>query len=111
MRRLILTVAGAALATCAVVCVAASGAGKDGVAAGDWPGHGRDPGEQRYSPLKQITADNIGKLGLAWHADLTERGQWQSTPIVVDGRIYVTTPWSKVYAFDAKTGSQPEGAA
>ena len=72
------------------------------------PANGRDmdviDSEQRYSPLKQITADNVGKLGLAWYADLTERGQWQTTPVVVDGRIYVTTPWSKVYAFDAKTG-------
>ena len=35
---------------------------------------------------------------------LSERGGYQSTPLVIDGRIYVTTPWSKVYAFDAKTG-------
>ena len=98
--------AGAALATCAVVCVPANGARKDTVAAGEWPGHGRDTSEQRYSPLKQITADNVNQLGVAWHADLTERGQWQSTPVEVDGRIYVTTPWSKVYAFDAKTGTQ-----
>ena len=106
MRRLILTVAGTALATCAIVCVPANGARNDTVSAGEWPGHGRDSNEQRFSPLRQITADNVGKLGLAWHADMTERGQWQSTPIVVDGRIYVTTPWSKVYAFDAKSGSQ-----
>ena len=66
--------------------------------------HGRDASEQRFSPLTQVDADNVSQLGLAWFADLTERGQWQRTPIVVDGRIYVTTPWSKVYAFDAKTG-------
>jgi quinohemoprotein ethanol dehydrogenase len=106
MRRLILTVASAALATCAVVCVPANGARKDTVAAGEWPGYGRDSNEQRFSPLTQVTADNIGKLGLAWHADLSERGQWQTTPVVVDGRIYITTPWSKVYAFDAKSGTQ-----
>ena len=66
--------------------------------------HGGGYSEQRYSPLKQINADNISQLGLAWYADMTERGQWQTTPIVVDGRIYVTTPWSKLYAFDAATG-------
>src|SRR5664279_3214926 len=98
MRRLILTVASAALATCAMVCVPANGAHNEAVAAGEWPGHGRDASEQRYSPLKQITADNIARLGLVWHADLAERGQWQTTPVVVDGRIYITTPWSKVYA-------------
>ncbi|HEU4624687.1 MAG TPA: PQQ-dependent dehydrogenase, methanol/ethanol family [Steroidobacteraceae bacterium] len=70
----------------------------------EWALHGGDYSEQRYSPLKQITAENVSQLGLAWYADLSERGQWQSTPIVVDGRIYVTTPWSKVYAFEATTG-------
>ncbi len=70
----------------------------------EWPQHGGDYNEQRYSPLKQITADNVGQLGLAWYADMAEKGQWQSTPIVVDGLIYVTTPWSKIYAFDAVTG-------
>jgi quinohemoprotein ethanol dehydrogenase len=103
MRRLIMATASAAIAACASISVAA-GSSKQ-VAPGDWPGHGRDPGEQRYSPLKQINADNVKQLGVAWFANLTERGQWQTTPVVVDGRIYVTTPWSKVYAFDAKTGA------
>ena len=70
----------------------------------EWPLHGGDYNEQRYSPLKQVNADTVGKLGLAWYADMAEKGQWQSTPVVVDGRIYVTTPWSKVYAYDAATG-------
>jgi quinohemoprotein ethanol dehydrogenase len=74
------------------------------VKAGEWVTHGRDDSEQRYSPLQQINADNVKQLGLAWYADLTERGQYQSTPIMVDGRIYATTPWSKVYAFDAASG-------
>ncbi|MEJ0035765.1 MAG: PQQ-dependent dehydrogenase, methanol/ethanol family [Gammaproteobacteria bacterium] len=70
----------------------------------EWTMHGGDYNEQRYSLLKQINAGNVSQLGLAWYADMTERGQWQSTPIVVGGRIYVTTPWSKAYAFDAVTG-------
>ncbi|MET0293293.1 MAG: PQQ-dependent dehydrogenase, methanol/ethanol family [Steroidobacteraceae bacterium] len=72
--------------------------------AGDWMSHGRDYNEQRFSPLKRVTVDNVGQLGLAWFADFdTRRGQ-ESTPIVVDGVMFVTTAWSKVYAFDAKTG-------
>ncbi len=61
------------------------------------------------------TPDNVAQLGLAWFADFdTRRGQ-ESTPLVIDGVIYVTTAWSKVYAFDAKTGQaavevRPEGA-
>jgi PQQ-dependent dehydrogenase (methanol/ethanol family) len=68
--------------------------------------YGRDYSEQRFSPLKQIGVDNVGQLGLAWYGDFdTRRGQ-ESTPIVVDGVLYVTTAWSKIYAFDAKSGQQ-----
>ena len=75
--------------------------------AGEWMSYGRDYSEQRYSPLKQINADNASRLGLAWYADLAERGgSYEATPIAVDGRIFVTSPWSKVYAFDGKTGKQ-----
>jgi alcohol dehydrogenase (cytochrome c)/quinohemoprotein ethanol dehydrogenase len=71
---------------------------------GSWMSHGRTYSEQRYSPLDQINKDNVGKLGLAWFADMdTNRGQ-ESTPIMVDGVIYVSTAWSKVKAYDAKTG-------
>ena len=73
--------------------------------AGQWMMYGCDYNEQRFSPLTQINATNVGQLGLAWYADLAERGGvYETTPIVVDGRIFVTSPWSKVYAFDAKTG-------
>jgi quinohemoprotein ethanol dehydrogenase len=73
--------------------------------AGQWTSHGRDYSEQRYSPLKQINTDNVSQLGLAWFGDLVERGgSYETTPLVVDGRIFVTSPWSKLYAFDAKTG-------
>src|SRR5262245_12306554 len=72
----------------------------------EWTQHGGNPLEQRYSALNQVTADNVGQLGLAWFADVPERGGYQSTPLVVDGVLYMTAPWSKLYAFDAKTGKQ-----
>jgi PQQ-dependent dehydrogenase (methanol/ethanol family) len=72
---------------------------------GQWMSTGRTYSEQRFSPLDQSTADNVGDLGLAWYADFdTNRGQ-EATPLVVDGVIYVTTAWSKVLAFDAATGA------
>lgn len=75
--------------------------------AGQWMMYGRDYSEQRFSPLKQINVDNIRRLGLAWYADLAERGgSYETTPVVVDGEIFVTSPWSKVYAFDATTGKR-----
>jgi quinohemoprotein ethanol dehydrogenase len=72
--------------------------------AGQWMSYGRDYAEQRFSPLDQINTDTVRNLGLAWFADFdTHRGQ-ESTPIAIDGVIYVTTAWSKVYAFEAVTG-------
>jgi PQQ-dependent dehydrogenase (methanol/ethanol family) len=105
MRRLVLT---ALCVTGAISCSSTPPAEvrktADPNPSAEWTLHGGSSSEQRYSTLKQINADNVSQLGLAWYADMTERGQWQSTPIVVDGRIYVTTPWSKVYAFEAATG-------
>ncbi|HEY3951183.1 PQQ-dependent dehydrogenase, methanol/ethanol family [Phenylobacterium sp.] len=73
---------------------------------GTWMATGRTYSEQRYSPLTGINKANVGKLGLAWYADVdTERGQ-ESTPVVVDGVLYFTTAWSKVFAYDAKTGQK-----
>ncbi len=71
-----------------------------------WPTIGGSYREDFYSPLKKISAENVDRLGLSWYADLdTDRGQ-EANPIIVDGVIYVSTAWSKVYAFDAKTGDQ-----
>jgi quinohemoprotein ethanol dehydrogenase len=72
----------------------------------DWTTHGRTGDEQRYTPLDQINASNITQLGLAWYADIADKGGYQSTPLVVDGKLYLTGPWSKVFAFDAVTGKQ-----
>jgi quinohemoprotein ethanol dehydrogenase len=72
----------------------------------EWTQYGGNPDEQRYSKLNQVTADNVGQLGLAWYADIPERGGYQSTPLVIDGVLYMTAPWSNLYAFDAKSGKQ-----
>jgi quinohemoprotein ethanol dehydrogenase len=71
---------------------------------GQWMTYGGSYQEQRFSNLNKITPDNINQLGLAWFADLnTNRGQ-ESTPLMIDGVIYVSESWSKVNAYDAKTG-------
>ena len=46
-------------------------AANDAVNAGQWMSYGRDYSEQRFSPLKQVNADTVIKLGLAWFADLS----------------------------------------
>ena len=71
---------------------------------GNWLAHGRTYSEQRFSPLDQITDGNISKLGLAWHRDLDTNRGIEATPIVVDGVMFATGPWSVVWAMDAKTG-------
>ena len=72
--------------------------------AANWLSYGRTYSEQRFSPLTKITADNAKRLGLAWFADLdTDRGQ-EATPLIIDGVMYVSTAWSMVKAYDAKTG-------
>ena len=72
---------------------------------GNWMTYGRTYSEQRFSPLSKITSDNVNRLGLAWFADLdTNRGQ-EATPLVIDGVMYVSTAWSMVKAFDARTGA------
>jgi len=72
--------------------------------AGDWLSYGRSYDEQRFSPLAKISDRNVGQLGLAWSSELdTTRGQ-EATPLEVDGVLYVSTAWSKVRAYDVKSG-------
>ncbi len=71
----------------------------------NWLTYGRTYNEQRFSPLKQIDDHNAKRLGLVWSFDLdTHRGQ-EATPIVVDGVMYFSTAWSKVFAVNAATGA------
>jgi quinohemoprotein ethanol dehydrogenase len=70
----------------------------------NWLVGGRDFNEQHFSPLKQVTDQNIGKLGLAWATDIESPMGLATEPIVVDGVIYVSLPQSRVYAVDAVSG-------
>jgi alcohol dehydrogenase (cytochrome c)/quinohemoprotein ethanol dehydrogenase len=71
---------------------------------GNWMTYGRTYDEQHFSPLNQINDQNVSQMGLAWYYDLdTNRGQ-EATPIIVDGVMYFTSAWSKVFALDAATG-------
>jgi PQQ-dependent dehydrogenase (methanol/ethanol family) len=72
----------------------------------NWLTHGRTYDEQRFSPLTEIDRDTVGELGLAWYFDVPTRRGMEATPVVVDGRMYVTGSWSIVYALDAATGEE-----
>src|SRR5690606_17925388 len=61
--------------------------------------------EQRFSPLRDINDGNIDDLGLAWAFEVDSEAGMEATPLVIDGRMYVTAPWSVVYALDATSGA------
>jgi quinoprotein glucose dehydrogenase len=73
-----------------------------------WPVNG-GADNIRYSPLKQITRENVGQLKMAWSYDSHDAfkdSEMQSNPIIVDGVLYATTPTLKVVALDAGTGRE-----
>ena len=71
---------------------------------GNWLSHGRTYEEQRFSPLNKINKDTVKELGLVWSKDMGTNRALESTPIVVDGIMFFTSTWSRVYAVDALTG-------
>jgi quinohemoprotein ethanol dehydrogenase len=71
---------------------------------GNWLSYGRTYSEQRFSPLARIDDKNAKQLGLAWFADLDTNRAQEATPLIVDGVMYVSTAWSLVKAYDARTG-------
>lgn len=86
--------------------------------AGDWRSYGRDSGGSRFSPLDQVTRRNVGRLRRVWTYHTGEFGGpaaagpardtpgFQSTPLAVDGALYLSTPSSRVIALDAETGRE-----
>lgn len=88
---------------------------KSKVTDGEWPAYGRDPGGSRYSPLKQIDRNNVSTLRVAWTyrtgaADLKGRSvnnaAFEATPILVDGTLYLSTPFNRVIALDPAKGTE-----
>jgi quinohemoprotein ethanol dehydrogenase len=81
---------------------------KNAVKNGDeWLTNGRDYTATRYSPLTQIDASNVSRLGLAWYYDTDSfPGTVETTPIISNGTLYGTATWSVVFALDAKTGKE-----
>jgi quinoprotein glucose dehydrogenase len=81
----------------------------------DWPVYGHDAGGMRYSPLTQIDRANVSHLAVAWTVHTgdvsdgksrSQRSGFETTPIVVDGTLYFTTPFNRVVALDPETGAQ-----
>ena len=71
---------------------------------GQWMSVGRTWSEQRFSPLAQINDKTVGRLGLAWYADLNTYRGVLATPIEIDGVLYNVSAWDITTAYDAVTG-------
>jgi quinohemoprotein ethanol dehydrogenase len=70
----------------------------------NWMSHGRTWGEQRFSPLKQVNDSNVGRLGLAWYADLGTYKGVVATPLMIDGVLYNISALDITTAYDATNG-------
>jgi quinoprotein glucose dehydrogenase len=78
-----------------------------------WTSYGGDPGGSRFSPLAEITKSNVAQLEVAWtfrtgHTGITTRSEprFETTPIMVDGTLYLTTPLGQIIALDPATGTE-----
>jgi quinoprotein glucose dehydrogenase len=82
----------------------------------NWPAYSGDKASTKYSPLDQINKDTVGKLSIAWRQsgvpaelkaiwpDASAPTNWQNTPIMVDGLLYMSSGVGSVVALDAATG-------
>ena len=114
-RSLVILIAAAALILIQIPAMTTQQTIKSPNPATDWPMFSHDLAATRFSPLKQITAANVGKLKLAWsmpyRADRASAaagglgGLTEVTPVVVNGVMYLTAE-SRVLALDAATGKQ-----
>src|SRR5258708_39074470 len=99
-------------AFCAIV---SARAGTAGSVVEEWPCYGHDAGGMRYSQLTDINRENVAQLKVAWvfhTGDISDgkgqrkRSGFETTPILVDGTLYLTTPFNRVIALHPETGKQ-----
>jgi len=73
-------------------------------APGDWPNWRRTDNAWGYTPLTQITTENVGQLQLAWSWAMDDTGGQEAAPLVQDGVMYLPSPRGVIQALDAATG-------
>ncbi len=81
----------------------------------DWPVWGGDQAAAHYSTLTEINTSNVARLHQAWNWATgetplaqygTRPGMFENTPVMIDGVVYVTTPYNRVVALEAERGKQ-----
>jgi glucose dehydrogenase len=86
----------------------------DSIDIGEWPSYGNDAGGTRYSPLTQIDRGNVTNLKIAWTYRTGEVGgvapsghtAFEATPLMVDGMLFLSTPYNRVIALDPEIGEK-----
>ncbi len=82
---------------------------------GDWPTYGGSPGGTRYSALTQVRPENVARLETAWtyrtgaltpETRLNEKAAFEATPVLVDGKLLLTTPFNRVIALSPESGQE-----
>jgi quinoprotein glucose dehydrogenase len=80
-----------------------------------WPNYGNDGGGTRYSPAAQIDRTNVAQLRVAWtyrtgalphDEELDKKAAFEATPILVDGKLFLSTPYDHVIALNPETGAK-----
>jgi len=80
-----------------------------------WPTYGNNPGGTRYSPAMQIDRGNVAQLKVAWtyrtgalphDEELDKKAAFEATPILVDGKLFLSTPYDHVIALNAASGAK-----
>ncbi len=90
-----------------VLLSSAGGAAQDGGTGANWPQYGGSYRFWRYSTLDQISRGNVKQLAPVWAFQTgVVDGGLQGTPIVLDGVMYLTSSWNRVFALDAATGAE-----
>ncbi len=109
------TVRGFALCALAGFAVVASWGRAQSLQEAGWPNYGNDAGGMRYSPAAQINRANVGQLKLAWSyrtgaldikTKLIEKAAFETTPILVEGKLFLSTPYDHVIALDPQNGTK-----
>ncbi len=96
--------------TCSFTCATSHAVSVDNALLADesngshWPAYGRTFSEQHYSPLEQVNAGNVDRLGLAWSLEIDGLWNMATVPIEVDGVIYFAAGYSIVHAVDVRSG-------
>src|SRR5665213_1860063 len=108
--RAVIFAAAATLTACAALALHAQTAAT--ASRGEWTAYGHDALGSRFSPLEQITRQNVIGLEVAWTfrtGDTTHTRQptkFEATPLMVDGTLFLSTPFARVIALDPETGRQ-----